>query len=273
MPSWEWPEGTGRQILGILRDSTALFSDRLLAAKLAGDYTIINDELAEALRTILASVTESEDLRGRAAISLGPTLEQADIDGFENPGDVPITEETFTRIQKTMFRLYMDAGLPKEVRRRTLEAAVRAPQDWHENAVREAYSAKDEAWNLTAVFCMRFLSGFDAEILESLESKNPDIQYQAVCAAGNWGVAGAWPHIAQLLTSETAQKPLLLAAIEAIPGVRPEEARDILGGFLESEDEDIVVAAYEAIAMSGGEWEDEDYDEEEEDDEDDKNFH
>jgi HEAT repeats len=270
MPPWDWPEGTVKQFLRILRDKKARPSDRLLAAELAGDYTVMNDELACAFLDILADAHEPVNLRGQAAISLGPALEQADTDGFEDP-DVPITEKTFVKIQETLSRLFMDNDIPKEVRRRILEASVRAPQGWHENAVREAYSGKDGAWKLTAVFCMRFLSGFDAEILESLESPNPDIEYQAVCAAGNWEVAGAWPHISKLLSSKKTEKALLLAAIEAVAGVRPEEAAEALGELIDSEDEDIVDAAYEAMAVAGVEWEDEDY--EEEDDEDDKVLH
>jgi hypothetical protein len=269
-PPWDWPEGTDKGFLGILRDKKARPSDRLLAAELAGDYTVMNDELARAFLDIVANTHEPEDLRGQAVISLGPALEQADTDGFEDP-DVPIAEKTFLKIQETLSGLYMDGNVPKEVRRRILEASVRAPQGWHENAVREAYAGKDEAWKLTAVFCMRFLPGFDAEILESLKSTNPDIHYEAVCAAGNWEVAGAWPHISKLLASKKTEKALLLAAIEAIAGIRPEEAAETLGEFIDSDDEDIVDAAYEAMAMAGVEWEEEDYDDE--DAEDDRILH
>jgi hypothetical protein len=184
---------------------------------------------------------------------------------------VPITEETFRTIQETLFNLYMDRDVPKEVRRRILEGSARAPQHWHGDAVREAYESKDEAWKLTAVFCMRFVPGFEAEILDSLETRNPDIHYQALCAAGNWGLTKAWRHILKLLASKKTEKTLLLAAIEAVSGIRPEEAEEVLGEFLESDDEDILDAVYETMAMAGVGWEDEDFDEE--DEEDDKIFH
>jgi hypothetical protein len=45
---------------------------------------------------------------------------------------------------------------------------VRAPQDWHENAVGSAYASGDDTWKLTAVFCMRFVRGFDGQIVEEL---------------------------------------------------------------------------------------------------------
>jgi hypothetical protein len=267
MPPWDWPEGADRQFLGILLDKRASPAHRLLAAELAGDYTVMNDDLAHALLDIAANAHEPEDLRGQAAISLGPALEHADTDGFEDPDDVLITEKTFIKIQETLSSLFTDSNIPKEVRRQILEASVRAPQGWHEKAVREAYSGKDEAWKLTAVFCMRFLKGFDAEILESLKSTNQNIEYHAVCAAGNWGVAEAWPHISEILKSKKSDKDLLLAAIEAVAGIRPEEAAEVLGDLIDSDDEDIVDAAYETMALAGVELEEEDYDEEDDEDE------
>jgi len=84
-PPWEWPEGTDKMLLGIFPDVQRDKSDRLLAAELAGDYIVINDELADALLSIVGNGEESENLRARAVISLGPALETAYIDGFEDP--------------------------------------------------------------------------------------------------------------------------------------------------------------------------------------------
>ena len=271
-PPWEWPEGAGKMFLSILRNDKAKESDRLVAAELAGDYTVINDELAHALLSILGNSEEPEELRGQAAISLGPAVEQADTYGFEDADDILISEDTFRSVHEKLRKLYMDLDVPKEVRRRILEASVRAPQSWHENAVRAAYSSRDKDWKLTAVFCMRFIRGFDDQILESLDSKNPDIHYEAVCAAGNWEVDAAWPHITALVTSEKTDKDLLLAAIDAVAMIRPEEASEILVDLTDSDDEEIVDAAYEAMAMAEP-WEDEDDEDEDDEDEDDKLLH
>ena len=257
-PPWEWPEDADKMFLGILSDDQADESERLLAAELAGDSTVINDELADALLAIVRSGKDSDSLRARAAISLGPALEYAYIDGFEDADDVPISENKFREIQKSLCELYLDTDVPKEVRRRVLEASVRAPQDWHQDAIRVAYSSGDESWRLTAVFCMRFIRGFSEQILEVLETENQDIHYQAVCAAGNWEVDAAWPHIAGLITTEETDKYLLLAAIEAIASIRPQEAAQILIDLAESEDEDIAEAAYEAMAMTGAGFDEDD---------------
>ncbi len=45
-PPWEWPESAGKTLLDILQDAQAGASDRLLAAELAGDFTVIEDKLA-----------------------------------------------------------------------------------------------------------------------------------------------------------------------------------------------------------------------------------
>jgi len=269
LPPWEWPQGTDKALLGVLCDDQKDASERMLAAELAGDYTVINDELADALLSIVLSGEESDDLRARAVISLGPILETAYIDEFEDPEDVPISEETFHGIQKALRKLYMDTDLSREVRRRILEGSVRAPQDWHQDAIREAYSSDDESWRLTAVFAMRYIRGFNTQILEALENENEDIHYEAVCAAGNWEVDAAWSHIASLATTELTDKWLRLAAIEAVASIRPQKAAEILIELTQSDDEDIVDAAYEAMVMSGW-FPDEDYDDYYDDDDDDE---
>lgn len=265
-PPWEWPEGAGVMLMEILGDEHAEESDRLLAAELTGDFTVINEQLVDALLSILHNGDESEMVRGQAAISLGPVLETADTDGFEDPDYVPITENTFCRIQELLRKLYMNADVPKDVRRRILEASVRAPQDWHQDAIRAAYSCNDEDWKLTAVFSMRWVRGFDDQILEALESDNHDVYYQAVCAAGNWGLNGAWSHVSALVTSKETDKALLLAAIEAVATIRPEEAGVILLDLIDSEDEDIVEAVHEVMALVEGQFDDEFGDDDDEND-------
>ena len=268
IPPWEWPRGIGNKFLTIRRDRGANASDRLLAAGLAGDFTVINDPLAEALLSILGNAAEPEELRAQAAISLGPALEQADIDEFEDPDSVPISEKMFRKIKQSLRKVYLDSGLPKLVRRRILEVAVRAQEEWHADAIRTAWSSGDREWVLTSVFCMNYVRGFDKQIMEALENSDPDIHYQAVRAAGTWEVDAAWPHVAALLTAEGTSKDILLAAIEAVATIRPREAGVLLVDLADSEDEDIAEAADEAMSMAAGFPDDEFDDEDDEDDED-----
>ena len=80
-------------------------------------------------------------------------------------------KRSFHRIQASMHKLYGDPATPKEVRRRIVEGSVRAPQEWHAEAVRKAYADGDPEWKQTAVFSMGYVPGFNAQILESLNSQ------------------------------------------------------------------------------------------------------
>ena len=266
-PPWDWPPDAGRVFLKILTDRRAKASDRLIAAELAGDFTVINDDLAEALLAIVRNAGEPEQLRARAAISFGPALEQADLGEFEDPDDVPITEPMYRNIQDSLQKVYFDAGTPKEVRRRILEASVRAPEPWHQDAIAQAYSSGDKKWMLTAVFAMRWVRGFDTQILAALESTDPDVHCEAVEAAGNWELDAAWDHVVELVNDPDTPKPLLLAAIGAVGSIRPTEAGVILVDLADSDDEDIAEAADETMMMAEGAaaYEDDDEEEDEED--------
>jgi hypothetical protein len=251
-PPWEWPADTADRLLTTLRDEKAAGADRLLAAELAGDLVVMNDELAAALIDLLEDGRQPDEIRARAAISLGPVLEQVETDGFEDAEDLLITETTFHRIQESLRATCMNPGEPKEVRRRALEGSVRAPQRWHADAIRAAFGSADDRWTLTAIFCTRFVKGFDAEILHALSSRDPDVHYEAVVAAGAWGIGAAWPHIVDLVASESVEKALRLAAIAAVPSIRPDEAGTILGALLDSDDQEVVEAVEEALAMAEG---------------------
>ena len=252
---WEWPKNAGKLFLETLVDKQANESDRLIAAELAGDLTVMNDELAEVLLAIVGSGDEPEELRRKAAISLGPVLEQGytelvEDDEFDDPGGVPISFDTFRNIQDSLRQLYLDESNPKELRRRILEAAVRAPQDWQTDPIRAAYSSGDKEWMRTAVFAMGRVRGFDNQILEALESSDPAIHCEAVNAAGVWELDAAWPHVVALVEDPSTPKDLLLAAIEAVGYIRPHEAGEILADLADSRDGEISEAATEAIAMA-----------------------
>ena len=263
IPPWEWPQNAGEIFLKLLVDKQADASDRLIAADLAGELVVMNNQLADALLAIVAGRDEFEELRAHAAIGLGPVLEQADTellddDQFDDPEAVPIDLPTFRNLQDSLRRLYLDESNPKEVRRKVLEAAVRARQDWQPSAILDAYSSGDNDWKLTAVFAMRWVKGFDDQILEALESPDPEIHLEAVTAAGNWQLDAAWPHVVALAETPSTPKPLRLAAIDAVGSIRPLEAQEILSPLTASHDEDIAAAAEEAIAMGQAMSDDED---------------
>src|SRR6202043_2627615 len=67
-PPWDWPRDIGKIYHQILTDNKANESDRLIAAELAGDFTVIDNELSDALMGIVSSADQSVQLRAAAAI-------------------------------------------------------------------------------------------------------------------------------------------------------------------------------------------------------------
>jgi len=249
-PPWEWPEDAGEAILAVLEDAAAPTTDRILAARLGGELVVMDDDIALALLAILRDSDAADELRIRAALSMGPVLELADTDGFDPPESVPIREETYETLRAALQSTCREASVGGEVRRRVLEAAVRAPQDWHVGAVRSAWSSGDRGWRQTAVFCMGYVPGFDAPILAALQDADSELRYEAVVAAGRRELPAAWPHVSAILRAGKADKPLLLAAIEAAAAIRPQEAPALLARYVRSKDDDIAEAAGDAVAMA-----------------------
>ena len=198
---WQWPEDANEIFLETLQDANAEESDRILAAELAGNPITMSDEIAEALLSISHNREAADALRGQAATAFGPAFEMADLKGFDFPEDIPITESMFQRARNELRKLYMDADVPKHVRRRILEAATRASEDWHREAVRAAHQSDDEDWQVTAVFCMGLMKGFEAEILNALDSQSSNVRYEGIRAAGSGAIKAAWPRIARFISA------------------------------------------------------------------------
>jgi len=136
IPPWEWPEDAAALVLETLSDRNVSEEKRLLAAELAGDMVILDEEIAEALLSILQSNKEAVELRSQAAISLGPGLEEADFADYDDPDDSPVfSSSSLQKIQRSLHDLFFSPGVEKDLRRSVLEASVRNQQDWHAAAV------------------------------------------------------------------------------------------------------------------------------------------
>ncbi len=271
---WNWPTDAGEQLLQLITEAALSEEERLLAVRLAGETLVMDDAIASALLALLGDGDQPEDLRGQAAISLGPALEQAELDRLADVDDLELPEElahvdledsllspTILREIKQRLRAVVDdESAPPLVRRRALEASVRAAEDWHEEAVQRAWDDGDPTWKLTAVFCMRFIGGFEAQILESLASEDDELVYEAVLAAGVWVLDDAWGPIRKLL-DQNEDRDLLMAAMEALPQIRPEQAEELLLPFTKHDDEEFVELANDIMAMVCA-FEEEDEDEE-----------
>lgn len=272
-PPWEWPQGTGASLLQTLRDPGSPEEVLLVAAVLAGDTVVVNDPLVDALIALMTNRGASEKLRCTAAVALGPVMELADTEDFDDPGDVvTISQQAVERFLAAARSLYFDATTPKQLRRDALETSARAHRSWHADAVRASYASDDPDWRLSAVFCMRYVRGFDRQILESLASEDPRVHLQAVWAAGAWSLDAAWEHVVSLVNDPKTAKPLLLAAISAVGDIRPSESLGVLDALEDSDDPEIEEAVMDATALAGlsdvEDDDEEDLDDEEDDGED-----
>lgn len=251
LPPWEWPPESSAFLHQVLTNKAAALSDREAAAAFAGVIVAMNDQIAEDLLAIIGSQSEAERLRAVSAISLGPVLDQLDVTDFDDPyEEPPITKATLNNIKNSLHRFFVDTQFPKEVRRRILEASIRSHEDWHKDAIKTAYASDDREWKLTAVFAMRFVKGFNRQILESIHNPDPEIKGEAIEAAGNWELDAAWPHIRSLLENRNTPKPLLLSAIEAAGNMWAEGALELLETFTRSKDAEIRDAAQEAMGAA-----------------------
>jgi len=244
-----WPTGAREMLLGVLRDADATASDLHLAGELVCRMPRVDDRWALELLSAVQRGDLPEATRAKAAIPLGPLLAAAELEGFDDCSYPPVAEDVFRRAQTVLYDLYANPDEPRLLRLHALEAFAHAPEERLETAIRTAYAGDDD-WRAAAVRCMFFHDGFEPEIIESLSSENLAIRSAALKAAGPCELEEAWPHIHAVLKSPTgAPKPLLLAAIDSIGLIRPEEAQHLVQDLVSSNDEDIARAAKQSLAF------------------------
>ena len=275
---WTLGEEDGAYVRTVLSDRGADPEERLLALELAGDTALMDDEMAEAVLALLGDAGENEQLRGRAAIVLGPSLELAFEEELQDEADeptCPLSPPLVEKVEQALRSLHDDESAPREVRRRCLEAAVRLPRDWQKMAIRRAYRSGDELWKITGVFCMQFIPGFDDQLLEALESDDPDLLCTALQSAGERALEAAWPRVRQILQEGQGDPDVLAAAMRAAACLKPRLAETLILPYLMQKDPELREAAEDALSeahiMRGGldddEGEDDFLDDWEDDDE------
>lgn len=241
---WQWPEDARETVLAGLHDAD--LERRRLAVSLA--FNVMDDLVAMRLLDLLCKDPD-ETVRARAAVSFGPALEECDTADWEDAFDEPpLGRVCFAEIRRVLERTYRDAETPKLVRRRALEAAVRAPEPWQRGATRAAWLSDDEEWQITAVFCMGYLGDFDTEILQALDL--PEHRESAIISAGLCGAEPAGPHILAIARSR-ADRRLQLAAVEALGNLHPAGAHEVLLDLSVGDDEELSAIAAEALAFRG----------------------
>ncbi len=239
-----------RTLIADLRDP----DESVRLAALAQLDAELDDELAGEMERLLRE-EESDDVRARVPIALGPTLElcfwELDDEGrLPPPSDwnvAPLTQGVYDRLVETLRRVYLDGTVPELVRRRVLEGAVRSPQSWQEKAAAAAFRSNEEPWRITAVFCMGYLSGFDDEIVEAFESGSEMVRFEAIRAAGQRVVKRLAGPLQALAGDPEADHEERLAAIEALPAMEDPRTFELLDELVAGPEKEIAEAAEEAL--------------------------
>ncbi len=137
---------------------------------------------------------------------------------------------TFDRLQSYLRSTFLDARENPRLRRKALEVVVLTPQPWQEEAIRECWLRPEPEWQATAVFCMGhfLLEDFTEEILAALGSPLDDLRECAILAADNRDLRSLGKAIQQIAVDPRSELEVRLCAIEALPNLRPEGAREVL---------------------------------------------
>jgi len=219
---------------------------------------VVDDGLARELIRFARDPSREPGERGRALIVLGPSLEETGYEEEDDGGlappvgpeewwETPLSEAGFREVNEDLRRIYHDGDQPKEVRRRALEAAVRAPREWHRDAVAAAWRSSDPEWRLTAVFSMGFLSGFAAEIEEAFRGDDPVLRREAMGAAGRAEAEVLIPDLLEAAADAEADREDRIAAIEALEELQLAGAVDLLSDLSDDADAEVARAAREAL--------------------------
>lgn len=258
----DWPDKADRIIMTALRSMDA--EERQMAISLAGENLVMSDHMASALLAIVADYAAAPDERGNAAIALGPALEECDLMGEDDPwSEAPISKAKYAEVRAELQRAWSDESSDDLVRRRALEASVRAPESWHADAIREAFSRDDRLWQLTALFCAGHITGFDREVIAALDAKDEELLFEAVTAAGARELRLAGPHLLSLASSNGTPRHLRQAAIEALAHVDVPGRTRVLEDLAASDDAELAdIASFALTEMNAfrdvEEWDEED---------------
>jgi HEAT repeat protein len=196
-----------------------------------------------ALIPVLIDMMQSDDdmdVRATAAMSLGHFVVLGEF-GSLSPADVALMEEALAGAIN-------DAAEAEDVRARALESLGARSEPWVADLISDAYSSGSQRMQASAIHAMGRSCDVDwlPDVIEQLQSEEPELRYEAATAAGMIADEAVVPHLAFLVHDEDAE--VQETAIEALAEIGGSEARAILMRLLSTGDEWVQDAAREALA-------------------------
>lgn len=137
------------------------------------------------------------------------------------------------------------------VRRRALESMGYATRPDVDALIRNAYLSGDKEWMASALFAMARsgLESWEKYVLAELENEEPDVQVEAIRAAGELGLESARETLIDLLeNSELLDDEVRLTALISLAGIGGEGVRELmLQALEESESEEEMAIIEDAL--------------------------
>ena len=211
---------------------------RVRSAAIEGLWEVEDVRLIRPLVRALAE-DSSDMVRQAAAMSLSRFALRAEM------GQLP------PRLAELVWQsLWQATNHPEEVvpvRRRALESLAYFDRPEVLAVIARAYEDEDNTMRISAVFAMGRSSDeeWSTQILDELESEEPEMRYEAARACGELQLAGAVPRLSQMTADLDLE--VKLASVAALGQIGGPEARRVLDICVEMGDEALGAAAREAL--------------------------
>lgn len=174
----------------------------------------------------LAQFDADDGVRATAVNELGRFILAGEL------GDLP--EHETEKAQETALRLYNNAALSVEIRRRALEAISNSSHDGLTEAIRKAYKSLDHDLQVSAIFAMgRSCDNEEWEdtVLNELDSEDAEKRFEAARAAGELTIFDAVPKLSGLIAED--DREIQEAAIWSLGEIGGKEALRVLNALLD----------------------------------------
>lgn len=240
-----------KQALTLLR---SLLDDSDAEVRVEAIACLWNDPDPQWIDLLMRKATEDvhADVRAHAISALGRYVFEGEAATFEewDGYEMAITPEDYARVSDFLFRIAQDPEEALEARRYAIEAlAFRTDESDVLDLIAWAYQHRDRRLKVSAIFAMARNGDpkWTDYILTELHSQDPEIQYEAVRAAGELGLHEATDTLIELARGKNVRKSLRLLAIYALGETGDERAYPVLDRLSHSRDRDAREVAREAI--------------------------
>lgn len=168
-----------------------------------------------------------------------------------------IPEESATMVQDVLFSEYLKTG-NDSIKQRILESLGFSSNEKVNQFIENALSKNDKGWHLSALLAISRSANniWGKVVIEKLSDLDPDIQIEAIKAAGELKIESAKEQIIELMKISTPDEELHMQAIWALSKIGGKDIKELFETLVEeSEDEeeaDILEMAIDNLELTDG---------------------